>query len=155
MYAAYQLGQSASRWPVRFVLAVGGLGTSKRARQIARQPECRLGRVDPARQPRRDLLQQPAVAVRIAEGGEGTVGGVIGRGPGDPAVRAEVEDFAHLHAAPRQLVAGRRFPSSSSLRTRMQCVRPRLLERGAVECLFKPFSETALLDALRAALRAA
>jgi len=34
-------------------------------------------------------------------------------------------------------------------------VRPRLLERGAVECLFKPFSETALLDALRAALRAA
>ena len=34
-------------------------------------------------------------------------------------------------------------------------VRPGLLERGAVECLFKPFSETALLDALRAALRAA
>jgi len=34
-------------------------------------------------------------------------------------------------------------------------VRPSLLERGAVECLLKPFSETALLDALRAALRAA
>ena len=34
-------------------------------------------------------------------------------------------------------------------------VRPRLLEQGAVECLFKPFSETALLDALHAALRAA
>jgi FixJ family two-component response regulator len=34
-------------------------------------------------------------------------------------------------------------------------VRPRLLERGAVECLFKPFSETALLEALRAALQAA
>lgn len=33
-------------------------------------------------------------------------------------------------------------------------VRPRLLERGAVRCLFKPFSETALLDALNAALRA-
>ena len=32
-------------------------------------------------------------------------------------------------------------------------VRPRLLERGAVECLFKPFSETALLEALNAALR--
>jgi FixJ family two-component response regulator len=32
-------------------------------------------------------------------------------------------------------------------------VRPRLLERGAVECLLKPFSETALLDALNAALR--
>lgn len=31
--------------------------------------------------------------------------------------------------------------------------RPRLLARGAVECLFKPFSEAALLDALNAALR--
>jgi FixJ family two-component response regulator len=32
-------------------------------------------------------------------------------------------------------------------------VRPRLLAEGAVECLFKPFSETALLDALNTALR--
>lgn len=32
-------------------------------------------------------------------------------------------------------------------------VRPGLLAQGAVECLFKPFSETALLDALNAALR--
>ncbi len=31
-------------------------------------------------------------------------------------------------------------------------VRPRLLERGAVECLSKPFSEVALLGALSAAL---
>lgn len=36
---------------------------------------------------------------------------------------------------------------------RDEAVRPRLLERGAVECLFKPFSETALLEALNAALR--
>ena len=32
-------------------------------------------------------------------------------------------------------------------------VRRRLLAEGAVECLFKPFGETALLDALNAALR--
>jgi FixJ family two-component response regulator len=32
-------------------------------------------------------------------------------------------------------------------------LRPRLLAAGAVDCLFKPFSETALLDALNAALR--
>ena len=32
-------------------------------------------------------------------------------------------------------------------------VRPRALEAGAVECLFKPFSETAVLGALNAALR--
>jgi FixJ family two-component response regulator len=34
-----------------------------------------------------------------------------------------------------------------------ETVRPRLLADGAVECLFKPFSEAALLDALDAALR--
>jgi FixJ family two-component response regulator len=31
-------------------------------------------------------------------------------------------------------------------------VRPRLLEQGAVECLFKPFSDTALLQAINSAL---
>ena len=36
---------------------------------------------------------------------------------------------------------------------RDKAVRPRLLEKGAVECLFKPFSDTALLEALNAALR--
>jgi FixJ family two-component response regulator len=34
-----------------------------------------------------------------------------------------------------------------------ETVRPRLLAQGAVECLFKPFSETDLLEALNAALR--
>jgi len=34
-----------------------------------------------------------------------------------------------------------------------ETVRPRMLERGAVECLFKPFSEAALVGALNAALR--
>jgi FixJ family two-component response regulator len=32
-------------------------------------------------------------------------------------------------------------------------LRPRLLEQGAVECLYKPFSDMALLEALNAALR--
>jgi FixJ family two-component response regulator len=36
---------------------------------------------------------------------------------------------------------------------RDETVRPRVLEQGAVECLFKPFSDTALLKALNAALR--
>jgi FixJ family two-component response regulator len=31
-------------------------------------------------------------------------------------------------------------------------VRERMLKRGAVECLFKPFSETALIEAINAAL---
>ncbi len=37
---------------------------------------------------------------------------------------------------------------------RDETVRPRMLEQGAVECLFKPFSDTALLKALNAALPA-
>jgi FixJ family two-component response regulator len=36
---------------------------------------------------------------------------------------------------------------------RDETVRPRVLEQGAVECLFKPFSERALVEALNAALR--
>lgn len=34
-----------------------------------------------------------------------------------------------------------------------ETVRTHLLEQGAVECLFKPFSDTALFEALNAALR--
>ena len=36
---------------------------------------------------------------------------------------------------------------------RDETLRSRLIEQGAIECLFKPFSETALLDALNKALR--
>ncbi|MEO7715311.1 MAG: response regulator [Capsulimonas sp.] len=34
-----------------------------------------------------------------------------------------------------------------------ESIRPRVLKQGAAECLFKPFSETALLEALNTALR--
>jgi FixJ family two-component response regulator len=36
---------------------------------------------------------------------------------------------------------------------RSENLRPRVLERGAVDCLFKPFSDAALLQALNTALR--
>jgi FixJ family two-component response regulator len=36
---------------------------------------------------------------------------------------------------------------------RDETVRPHLLEQGAVECLFKPFSDTSLREALNAAFR--
>ena len=38
---------------------------------------------------------------------------------------------------------------------RDETLRPHLLERGAVECLFKPFSDTALLAAISSAVRPA
>jgi FixJ family two-component response regulator len=34
-----------------------------------------------------------------------------------------------------------------------ETVRARMLEQGAIACLFKPFNDTALLDSLNAALR--
>ena len=37
---------------------------------------------------------------------------------------------------------------------RNETIRPQVLEQGAVECLFKPFSDTALLEAIKAALSA-
>ena len=37
---------------------------------------------------------------------------------------------------------------------RDESIRPRVLEQGAVDCLFKPFSDTALLEAVNSALRA-
>jgi FixJ family two-component response regulator len=37
---------------------------------------------------------------------------------------------------------------------RDETVRTRMLQHGAVECLFKPFSESALVEALEAAFRA-
>src|SRR3954468_14998346 len=62
--------------------------------------------VDAPWQPRRDLLQQPGVAVRIAEAGEGAVSGAVGRRAADAgagvepvAERALVEDLADLDAA--------------------------------------------------------
>jgi FixJ family two-component response regulator len=36
---------------------------------------------------------------------------------------------------------------------RSENLRPRVMERGAVDCLFKPFSDAALLQALSTALR--
>ena len=49
---------------------------------------------------------------------------------------------------------GQRIPIVFITAHKDETVRPRLLAEGAVECLFKPFSDTALLDALNAALRA-
>ena len=49
---------------------------------------------------------------------------------------------------------GRRIPVVFITAHRDDTVRPRLIEQGAVECLFKPFSDAALQEALNSALRA-
>ena len=47
---------------------------------------------------------------------------------------------------------GRQTPIIFITASTDKTVRPQLLEQGAVECLFKPFSDTALLTALNAAM---
>jgi FixJ family two-component response regulator len=48
---------------------------------------------------------------------------------------------------------GQHIPIVFITANRDEAVRPRVLAQGAVGCLFKPFSDTALLEALNAALR--
>jgi FixJ family two-component response regulator len=48
---------------------------------------------------------------------------------------------------------GQNIPIVFITASRDGAIRPRLLEQGAVECLFKPFSDTALLEALDSVLR--
>jgi FixJ family two-component response regulator len=55
----------------------------------------------------------------------------------------------------RQLkLRGQQIPIVFITAHRDEAIRKRVLEEGAVECLYKPFSDTALLEALNAALRA-
>ena len=49
---------------------------------------------------------------------------------------------------------GHRIPIVFITAHRDETVRPRLIEQGAVDCLFKPFSDAALQEALSSALRA-
>jgi FixJ family two-component response regulator len=47
---------------------------------------------------------------------------------------------------------GQRIPIVFITAHRDETIRPRLLKQGAVECLFKPFSDAALQEALNSAL---
>jgi FixJ family two-component response regulator len=64
--------------------------------------------------------------------------------PGMTGPELQQELIRRQHAIPTIFITANRHKT----------VRPRLLHRGAVECLFKPFCDTALLEAINAALRA-
>jgi FixJ family two-component response regulator len=78
----------------------------------------------------------------------------------DQSVRESLPDLLReFGCGPAVLVYGRvprlRLGGPDQMFTahRDEIVRPRLLEQDAVECLFKPFSDTALLKVLTDALR--
>ena len=71
-------GQSASSWPMR--VSCSPCAAAARRRAPARSSvdaKAGRGRVDPARQPGRHLLQHPAVAVRVAERQERAVAAAV------------------------------------------------------------------------------
>jgi hypothetical protein len=98
------------------VLTVRGLRTAKRARQIIHRRVSRVP-LHPTGQPRREFLEQPAVAVRIMERRERSVAATFGIGTVDAhppkqigfvrtGVRATgVEQLADFDAASQQLGA--------------------------------------------------
>ena len=88
-----------------------GLRTPKRARQVDGGPERGNTAVDAALQSRRDLLQQPTVAIRIVEGRERSVGAVFRIWTGNRTVRAEMEDVTDLDAG-----SDERVPSGLDVR---------------------------------------
>jgi hypothetical protein len=70
MYSAYQAGQFSIRLAgALLVFAMRHRRPNHCGRQLARGAERRQLGVDPAGQSCRDLLQQPHVAVGVAEGG--------------------------------------------------------------------------------------
>ena len=101
MYAAYQSGQFSSRWPMRFSCSPWAASARRNAlaRSFADAKVVTAG-VDAPGKPRRDLLEQPAVAVRIAERGERAVAAMLGIRTVDPAPPKQVGlVLASVHAA--------------------------------------------------------
>ncbi len=78
------------------VLAVRGLRAPQCARELLSRGERRQPRLDAAGQPRRDFLEQPAVAVGVAERDERAVAAVVGGGPRDPPFGQATEPRAPL-----------------------------------------------------------
>src|SRR5258708_7977984 len=97
------------------MLAVRGRRTSERGRELSRRGECRVVCVHASGQPHGDLLEQPAVAVRIAERGERGVTAPRRIRAAEAAFRAGmveytadvVEHVAHLDTALDELGARR------------------------------------------------
>jgi FixJ family two-component response regulator len=101
-----------------------------------------------------DLLRELGYAVRAFSSAEEFLGSdCIGQ------TRCLILDIAmpgmsgpDLH---RELARRRQSIPTVFITAHAETDRPRLLAQGAVDCLFKPFSETALLNALETALRVA
>jgi FixJ family two-component response regulator len=99
-----------------------------------------------------DLLDQLGFEVNAFASAEGFLATDIGQ------TRCLILDVAMPRMSGPDLqrelkVRGIKIPIVFITASEDQSIRPQLIELGAVECLFKPFSDTALLEAVRTALR--
>src|SRR5262249_33504224 len=88
-----------------FVFTVRGTGATERSGEIGHGGKGGDSGVDAASEAGGDLLQEPAVAVGVFEGGEGAVAAAVGVGPGG-AVRAEEVRFIGAVGDPAFAVEG-------------------------------------------------
>src|SRR5579862_3139436 len=88
------------------VLAVGGRRTPKRTLQFACGAKRSRASINAPGKPRRDLLQQPAISVGVAEQCTRTVCAPLGIQTAHHALRSDVEKLAHLRAGRDQLLPG-------------------------------------------------
>ena len=94
---------------MRFWCSTWAASARQSAFSVFRGRERRSG-VDPAREPRGDLLDEPQIAVGIVEGAEGPVAGALGVGAGLARLDGErraVPHVAHVDAELDEFVMGR------------------------------------------------
>jgi len=99
-----------------------------------------------------DLLDQLGFEVNAFASAEGFLSSDIGQ------TRCLILDVAMPRMSGPDLqrelkIRGIEIPIVFITATEDHTIRPHLIELGAVDCLFKPFSDTALLEAVRTALR--
>ena len=109
------MSSSLDRWkrcerPVLFWCSTWAASARQARSPGLRRRECRFCGVDPAREPRGDLLDEPQIAVGIVEGAERPVAGALGVGAGLARLDGErraVPHVTHVDATVEESVMGR------------------------------------------------
>jgi len=100
-----------------------------------------------------DLLRELGYAVRVFPSAEGFLASDSVAETGCLVLDIAMPGMTGLDLQRELAARGREIPIVFITAQADETVRARVLEQGAVECLFKPFSDTVLIEALDAAFR--
>jgi FixJ family two-component response regulator len=100
-----------------------------------------------------DLLRELGYAVRVFPSAEGFLASDSVAETGCLVLDIAMPGMTGLDLQRELAARGREIPIVFITAQADETVRARVLEQGAVECLFKPFSDTVLIEALNAAFR--